>query len=769
MPEQKTSKQQMLLISAGLILLIGVAFEPLRYNGFVNYDDNRYIVENRHIQPGFTHESVIWAFTTGHASNWHPLTWLSHLIDIELFGLDPLGHHLHNLLLHTTSTVLLFWLLHRMTGAVWRSAFVAMAFGVHPLRVESIAWAAERKDVLSMLFFMLTVAAYLYYVKRGGIGRYLLIVLCFIMGLMAKPILVTLPIVLLILDFWPLERIQKGASENHQKSNPGESGGKQYRPAPLSDLIAEKIPLFILAFASCIVTYAVQKAGCGINSIAFHTRIFTAVTGYITYIGRIFWPQNLAVLYPYPETGLPIWQVAAAFTGMLAISGSVFLCRHHKPYLLTGWLWYVVTMIPVIGLVHVGSQWTADRYTYLPSIGITLMITWTTVEFLSAKRRYCQLFSTLTGGIIILALVIATRLQLSYWQNSVILYEHTLSITQNNYIIHTNLGWSLIQQNEIDKATHHIQKALQICPDFPPANDNLAIICMLHQRNDEAISYLHKALNADPDDIAANRMMGLTLLEEQRFDEAMEHFYKVLKVSPDEAEVYYSVGIILATQGKMEEAIQAYEQAVRCKQNYYKAFNNLGAIKAQQGLWDQAIAYFQRCLQINPNYAQSHRNIGLVLQTQGRTEDAIPYFRAALAIDSRDYPAYYNLACSLHETGKLQDAITAYRETLQLNPNSAEALSDLARILSATADSTIQKPAEALSLAQKACQLTEFKEPSQLDTLAVAYAAAGQFKKAAETAQKAIDTANTAGQTDLASRIEQRLKLYQAGKPYQSQ
>jgi tetratricopeptide (TPR) repeat protein len=685
----KSPKFQLVLISAGLVLLILAAFEPLRHNDFISYDDDFYVTSNRYIQSGITRESVAWAFTTGHQANWHPLTWLSHMLDIELFGLNPLGHHLHNLLLHTVSTVLLFWLLHNMTGAVWRSAFVAMAFGIHPLRVESVAWAAERKDVLCALFWMLTIAAYLYYAKRGGINRYLLVVLCFGLGLMAKPMIITLPIVLLILDFWPLGRIRKSADKKQRYG---------YRPASVWGLAAEKIPLFILTFASCIVTYLVQqhKGSVDSNSLSTH-HITNALVSYVGYLGKIFWPVNLAVLYPYSDNGFAWWQPIVFFLVLAVWSGFVIVRFHKQPYLAAGWFWYMVTLVPVIGLVQAGIQAMADRYTYLPSIGIFIILAWSVVEF-SAKWRYQKILMGILSGLAAIAMVVGTRTQLTYWKDSITLFKHTLAVTHDNYMIHHNLGWILTKQNKFDEAVEQFNKTLQIQPDFPEANISLAAILIIRNQFDKAMALLQTAL----------------------------------KMKPDDAAIHFNMGLIFEARQKFDEAIHAYGQAVRLDRNNSDAFNHLGGLKREKGLLDEAAECFRQSIRIAPAHAEAHYNLAVVLQMQGRIEEAV--------------------GC--------------YRQTLQLEPNFIMALNNLAWTLSTSPDSKIQKPAEAVQLARKACELTSLKNFSTLDTLAVAYAAAGRFKEAVETAQKAIDLANAAGQTDLASRIEQRLKLYQAAKPY---
>jgi tetratricopeptide (TPR) repeat protein len=739
----KTTKNRTFLISAGLALLVLAAFEPIRHNEFIAYDDNDYITDNSHVKSGLTWKSVTWAFTSGRASNWHPLTWLSHMADIELFGLNPLGHHLHNLLLHTASTVLLFLLLHSMTGAVWPSAFVAMVFGIHPLRVESVAWAAERKDVLSMLFFLLTIAVYLVYVKRVGISRYLLVMLCFALGLMAKPMLVTLPVVLLLLDIWPLKRVSKNKIR----------------------LMAEKIPLFGLAIASCIVTYIVQKAGGSVNAIPLQTRIPNALSSYTAYLGKFFWPRNLAVLYPYPGPNYPLWPSLAASLFLIVFCVIAFYCYSRKSWFFTGWFWYVITLIPVIGLIQVGNQSIADRYTYLPSIGILILLAWSAAQF-SSSWRHQKLILGVLSALAAIGMTVCTRNQISYWKNSISLFEHTLAITQYNPVIHNNLGWVFWKKGNHAEAFEHIQKALQFSPNFADANINMAALLLERKEHDKAMDYLHRVLKAKPNNFQANYTMALVLVDLKQYDQAAQYLLIALKNTQNSADIYYKMGVIQNTQNKNKEAIASYEQAITLNPKHFLAFNDLGALKYQQGLYEEAVGYFRRCLEINPNYAQAYCNLALVLQKQNKFEEAVLYNRKALEIEPENPETWLNLALTQEDMGQFQSASDSYHKVLQFDPNSIGAMNNLAWILAVNPDTQIQKPSEAISLAQRACSLTSFKNADILDTLAAAYASDRQFKQAIETAQKAMDLANAAGQKEKAGEISRRLQYYQAGKPY---
>jgi tetratricopeptide (TPR) repeat protein len=743
--QQNTSKGREIWISVVLALLVLIAFEPVRHNGFVDYDDNQYLTENSHIQSGFTRESVAWAFTSGYASNWHPLTWLSHMADVQWFGLNPLGHHLHNIFLHALATVLLFLVLRAMTGAIWRSAFVAMAFGVHPLRVESVAWASERKDVLAAVFWMLTLAAYLRFVRRGGIGRYMLVVLCFALGLMAKPMLVSLPIILLALDFWPLERLvldkRVGEAElanETQRTIDQPSGNRLekfvglWRSAALWQLIKEKIPLLFLAFCSCVITYLVQEHGKSVASnLPFALRLSNALTSYVAYLQHLTWPRNFgALLYAYPAEW-PLWKPVAAALFLVLFSALIIRQFTRKPYLAAGWFWYGITLLPVIGLVQVGSQSMADRYSYLPSIGIFIMIAWA-AESVSAKWRHRAFLLGACSVILGVGMIFQTRAQTRCWQNSIALFEHALAVTKDNFRMHYNIGWTLAHQGKSDEAIAEFNSALRIAPEFPDANVDLADI----------------------------------LIKRGRFDEAMVHLEIALKAEPDNVLAHYNRGVIFQGREQFDEAAADYERAIQLDPENSKALNNLGILKARTGQLDQAAECFYQSLKINPRRAETHRNLAAILQMQDQFEDAIAHYREASELDTNDVATSWNLASILHSLGRLREAAGQDQYTLRLKPDHVPSLNDLAWILATTSDSSLQNPVEAASLARRACELTASKEPDLLDTLAAAFASGGHFDAATNVARQAILLAKAAGEGELAAEIDERLQLYQAAKPY---
>jgi len=463
------------------LLLTAAVFGIFRHsikNDFVNFDDDKYVTCNTHVQAGLTKESVSWALTSVDAKNWHPLTWLSHMLDIQVYGSNPAGHHLTNVLLHVLNTLLLFLALNRMTGHVWRGAFVAALFGVHPLHVESVAWVAERKDVLSAFFWMLTMLAYVRYVEMPKPGRYPLVLLSFALGLMAKPMLVTLPFVLLLLDYWPLDRLKL------------HSWWK---------LVVEKTPLFVFAAASSIVTYIVQSKGGAIGileHLSLGARISNAVVSYMDYIGKMFWPRNLAVFYPYPVHGPPIWEIVGAGAALVCVSILVIRAGGRRPYLPVGWLWYLGTLVPVIGLVQVGRQAMADRYSYVPLIGLFIIVAWGVPDLASRKRWILAV----AAGPALSALMLCTWFQVGVWRNNITFFEHALASTSDNYVAQNNLA-SIFAENpdpKVRDAARAIRLAEEACRltsyKIPESLDTLAAAYAEAGRYEEAAAIARKAL-----------------------------------------------------------------------------------------------------------------------------------------------------------------------------------------------------------------------------------------------------------------------------------
>lgn len=485
-----------LLISLLLTFAALVVFWQLADHEFVNFDDELYVTRNSHVQAGLTYQGLVWALTTTHVGNWHPLTWLSHMLDCELYGLNPGGHHFTSLLLHIANTLLLFVVLKRMTGALRRSVFVAALFALHPLHVESVAWVAERKDVLSTFFWILTMGVYVRYVERPGLNGYLLVLLSFALGLMAKPMLVTLPFVLLLLDYWPLGRFQFGQSSDDSNSQSHESINFSNQRSLIFRLVLEKAPFFALAAVSGVVTFLVQQGGgavCSLDVLTLDIRVANAMVSYVSYMEKMIWPHHLAVFYPHPGSSLPMWQAAGAGLLLLSVSGLVVRAARRYPYLLTGWLWYLGTLVPVIGLVQVGGHAMSDRYTYVPLIGLFIIMAWSVPDLLS-RWRYRNIGLALAAGALLSAFMICTTVQVRHWQNSVALFEHTLDVTANNWLAHNNMGIALARRGKFDEAIAHYSETLRIKPNYARAYNNRGIVLAVQGKTAQAIAHFREAL-----------------------------------------------------------------------------------------------------------------------------------------------------------------------------------------------------------------------------------------------------------------------------------
>jgi tetratricopeptide (TPR) repeat protein len=679
--------------------------QTLRHQ-FVNFDDDLYVYDNPMVARGLTSHGIVWAFTHVHSVNWHPLTWLSHELDCQLYGLNPAGHHLTNVLLHTATVIALFLVLGQMTGAFWRSAFVAAVFAIHPLRVESVAWVAERKDVLSGLFFMLTIGAYVRYAKETGRVRlcrtpdrsshgstesrptvsklralhvyYCLALLLFALGLLCKPMLVTLPLVLLLLDYWPLQRV--------------ESAGR---------LVLEKLPLLALSAAVCVVTLLAQNTAIHSGgSFSLPYRLGNALAACLVYLGQMVWPAGLAALYPFPHNGVPAWEVALAGTLLAGLSAVAWGERRTRPWLLMGWVWYLVMLLPVLGIIQVGRQAHADRYTYLPQIGIYVAVTWLVAEWGVRWLQPGQLRVALGGlmAAVLAVLMVCAWKQSTYWQDSETLWTRALACATDNDMARNNLGNALYQKGRVDEAITQYQRALQIRPDSAGAHYDL----------------------------------GFAMFQRRRVDEAISQFQEALKTQP----------------------------------NFEKAHFQLGNALREKGRVDEAISHYQRALQIQPDFAEAHNNLGTALRQKGRVDEAISHYQKALAIMPDNEPVHVNLANALLQKGRVDQAIVHYQKALQIDPADMEIENNLAWLLATAAQASLRNGDKAVQLARRANELAGGKNPVILGTLAAAFAEAGRFPEAMKTAQRALHLAEAQSNTRLAGQLQLEMKLYQAGSPF---
>jgi tetratricopeptide (TPR) repeat protein len=637
--EQKSSSTSQhhdlrVLIFLFLIIAILVTYEPVRNNEFINYDDDVYVTENLNVQTGLALKSVFWAFRTGEATNWHPLTWVSHLLDYEIYGLKASGHHLTNLLLHIINTILLFLIINRITGTLWESGFIAALFALHPLNVESVAWVAERKNVLSTFFLMLTIWAYIAYVKRPKLSRYLLIVFSFILGLLSKPMLVTLPFVMLLLDYWPLERFQFGHLMGPDKLSVNKTVNSRYQKTSILYLILEKVPLFALSIGSSFLTILAAQNGGAIASLEVYPlgmRISNILVSYVSYICKMLWPHKLAVLYPYPEI-IPLWQVVGACLFLLCISFLVIQAAQRRPYLLMGWLWYLGTLVPVIGLVQVGVQSMANRYAYVPLIGLFIIITMGVTDLL-ARWRHGRAIFVITASLFLFSLIILTRNQVYFWRNSITLFEHTLKVTVNNSRIHNSLGFTLVRQGEIQEAINHYTEALRIEPSYSVAHYNLGIALTMEGNIEDAIAHYTRALQINPNYAIAHNKLGILLTRKGKHQEAITHFSEALRVKPDSVELYINLGNSLVAMGRIGESIAYYTEALRINDYHFGAHYNLGNALFRQGKIQEAITHYGRSLQIKPDFAEAHFNLGLASFMIGDRKSAIQQYQILKTIN----------------------------------------------------------------------------------------------------------------------------------------
>ena len=636
-----------------LVLAVWVVFGQTRHHDFVDYDDAIYIYENPVATNGVTWGGVVAVFTHAQQANWHPLTSLSNMLDCQLWGLDPGMHHLTSVLLHAATGVLLFLVLRKLTGAFWRCAFVAAVFAIHPLRVESVAWAAERKDVLSGLFFMLALWAYASHVqmreaggaaKAGNQGAFAifrsrpfwLALVWFALGLMSKPMLVTLPFVLLLLDYWPLQRF---------------TAGDLWPKVAL--LFLEKIPFLLLAAADCLATILAQgNAVKTVQDVNLLPRIGNAMVAYVDYLWAMFYPSGLAVFYPHPGNHLQIWKAVLSLLALVLITAVVLAGRRKSPYLLVGWLWYLGMLVPVIGLMQVGLQARADRYTYLPQIGLYILVAWGAAD-LAPSWRHRRAVLGAAAAVILTGLTAAAYNQTGYWKNSIILWSHALACTQENTLVHDNLSFALAQQGRLDEAVRHYERALQLNPAFVEDYVNLGRVLAQQGKLDEAVQQYKLALQLDPHFALAEFNLGVARASQGKIDEAVQHYRQAIEINPGHVEAHINLGQAMTLLGKLDEAIQHYDRALQLQPGNAVAHFKLGEALDAQGRANEAVQHYQRALQLDPGYAEAHVNLGTALATEGRINDAIQQFERAIQIRPGFAEAHVNLGSALASQGKL--------------------------------------------------------------------------------------------------------------------
>jgi protein O-mannosyl-transferase len=666
-----------------LVVITLTVYWPVQNYGFVNFDDSLYVTENPHTQEGLTLKSITWAFSFSEKEGtyWQPVTWLSHALDCQLYGLQPGKHHLTSLMFHMANSLLLFMVFKWMTGAFWRSALLATLFAIHPINVDSVAWVAERKNVVSTFFWMLTMLSYVYYTKKPALYKYLLTLLMYVLGLLTKPMLVTLPFVLLLLDYWPLKRFfygQLSDNGNEVRNKTLVSRFKEFLPF---HLIVEKIPFFILSGLSVgLSSLSVQGEVSLASGVPMGLRIANALVSYVKYIGNMIWPQGLTVYYPYPRM-VPMWEAIGALFFLVFVSVFAIRLIQRAPYFVIGWLWFLGTFVPVLGLVQSGL-WPAiaDRFAYVPLIGLFMVFAWGGHQ-ICQNRSNRTMWLSVSVVCLLLVLITLTRKQVGHWKNSIALFEHNLRFTSNNHIAHNNLGTALHEQDRTKKAIEHYLQTLRIRPAYVKAHCNLGIALNKQGRTEEAIEHYLQALRIKPDYVKAHSNLGTILDKQGRTEEAIEHYLQALRIKPDYVEAHNNLGAILNKQGRTEEAIEHYLQALRIKPDYVEAHSNLGVSLDKQGRTEEAIEHYLQALRIKPDYVEAHNNLGAILDKQGRTEEAIEHYLQVLRIKP-DYAEAHNvLGVALDRQGRTEEAVEHYLQALRIKPDYVEAHNNLGVVL----------------------------------------------------------------------------------------
>lgn len=714
-----------LLICGSLALLVWAVFGQTIHDDFINYDDDIYIYNNPVIFRGLDIDKIAWAFThnTG-LDEWYPVTSISHMADWQLYGPNAGGHHLTNVLLHCTAAIFLFLTLQKMTAAMWRSAFVAAVFAIHPLRVESVAWVTERKDVLSGLFFMLALWTWAGYMeKRRNIPPpeteetqifpvanlsfwtrdYCLALVFFALGLLSKSMIVTLPFILLLLDYWPFYRF---SSHPHSRRS----------------AILEKVPFFIVSAGGCVATILSEPdVVASVHGLSPIWRLGNALMAYIDYIGHMIYPVGLALLYSPPEGQLPFWRVVFSAAAILLVSIGVIIGRRKYPYLLAGWFWYLVTLLPVIDMMQAGDQARADRYTYLPQIGLYVMIAWGTAQLCRSWRQPAFVLAPVSI-LILIALSVDAHVQTAYWKNSVTLWTRTLACTPNSYIAHCNLGIALADAGQLKPAVRHFNEALKLNPNDARALNNLGKVLTIQGKWNEAIQDFDKSLKFNTNDVEVLNNLGVALGDEGKMDEASDVLERAIQLDADYADAFYDLGNVLAARGFLDEAIDNYSHALQINPGLAEAHCNLGLALARKGKLDEAIQHYEEALKIKPEYVNALNNLGGALTAEGKTDDATQNYEKALQLDPDNPDTLNNLGVALARQGKLDDAIHDFKQVLQFKPD----------------------------------------DPSAYNNLGIAMAAQGKTERAVQYFQQALYLARAQNKTALEDSIRNRLNSFRS-------
>jgi tetratricopeptide (TPR) repeat protein len=716
------SQKRVVVLTCALLALVTFAvYWRVQDNDFINFDDNVYITENSRVLSGLSWPDVKWAFTARLPGYLHPLTWLSHQLDCQLYKNWAGGHHLTSVAIHVANALLLLLFLWRTTRLAWRSAFVAAVFALHPLHVESVAWIAERKDVLCGLFFFLTLHAYVSYAKKRAPFYYVLTLLFFVAGLLSKPMIVTLPFVLLLIDIWPLRRLEFGAGK-----------GKAKYSSTVLRLIGEKLPFLLLAIVWSVITLVIAKKSGGfarMEILGIGTRIVNAVVSYAIYVWQTFWPQNLALFYPY-SSHLPWLTVLATFALLVLISVIFIKQRSSSPFLIVGWLWFLGMLLPVTGVFQIGAQPRADRYTYLSQTGLIFALTWAVCDLANSWPRRRALL-TGTAAIALSLLAWRTWDGISVWHDSESVWRNALAVTTANYTAHVQLCDALLRKGRIDEAIAEAEIGLQIQPNSAEGHSNLAI-----------------ALSKKGD-----------------MEKALLHFERAVKLKPNRPKLHYNIAAVLAEKGRLDEAISHYEQELQIQPEFAEAHNNLGTALLRKGRLDDALLHFEQAITANPQLAKVYYNAATVLVQKGRSREAVDFLQKTLQLDPGNSEARVELGVAWSQVGRMDLAISDWEKTLESEPDNLNAAYDLAWVYATFPDDAIRDGGKAVRWAEHALQLSGDKDPRIYRLLAAAYAENHQFDKAIETAQRGSELAVKQGNYAAANELESNIDLYRRNIP----
>lgn len=758
------------LICTALIAATLLAYWNVWQFDYVNYDDPNNIYQNPVVLSGLNGASLFWGLTTSYFEYWHPVTWWSHMLDSELFGAAAGGRHLMNLGLHLANTILVFVWLRRMTGTLWRSAIVAALFALHPMQVESVAWLSERKDVLAAFFGLLTLLAYARFVQSSNsvlpgastpISRHFQSrpycwALCFFaLALMSKPTVVTWPFVMLLLDVWPLRRVPSVASMCSFHA--------------LKGLLVEKVPFLVLTILSSVISYVSLKGQAGKVldgvdlSLAF--RLTNVPVSYARYLGKLFWPDDLAVLYPLPSGLWPWWQIVGSVTLLVLISVLVWRWSRQNPALLIGWLIFLGVLVPASGIVGVGLHAMADRFTYLPSLGLFVAVVWGAAELLG--RRSVPLAPLAVIVVVaLLALGITCRHQVQHWRNSESLWTHCLSVNSENAVAHYNLGHVLHHSGRAEPAVPHYEEAIRIMPKHLDAPLNLGAISYDRRDYVAATNYFQRALAIKPTYGKALLNLGMALNELQDFRAASNYLAQAVATEPNNLQLRCVYAFTLNELGLAPAALEQATAALQLSPNYGIALALLGRAHAVRGERALAQSLFAQAVVSAPEFAELHLWSGLEFMHAGDMTAAMSALETAVRLKPESVAARSTLAAALVSQSRVVEGLAQYRAALKLAPDSPAVLNNLAWLLSTTSQPELRDGAAAVRFAQRACELTQSQHPLLIGTLAAAYAEAGQFSEAVAAATKAIDVATATGQSQVAARNAELLLLYRSGKPY---